>query len=42
MRMTLLPPIMPPTPTERAKSADREALTHKLEEAVRSAFLPEL
>jgi 1-acyl-sn-glycerol-3-phosphate acyltransferase len=38
MRMTLLSPI----PTENLKSADREALTHKLEEAVRSAFLPEL
>jgi len=42
MRMTLLPPIMPPEPTERAKSGDREALTRKLEESVRSAFLPEL
>lgn len=42
MRMTLLPPIMPTAQTERAKSADREELTHKLEEAVRSAFLPEL
>lgn len=42
MRMTLLPPIMPLTPTERAKSGDREALTRKLEESVRSAFLPEL
>ncbi len=42
MRMTLLPPIMPAEPGERAKSGDREALTHKLEEAVRSAFLPEL
>jgi len=38
MRMTLLPPI----PTENLKSSDREALTHKLEESVRSAFLPEL
>src|SRR5579872_1508385 len=38
MRMTLLPPI----PTESLKSADREALTKKLEDAVRSAFLPEL
>ncbi len=38
MRMTLLPPI----PTENLKSGDREALTQKLEEAVRSAFLPEL
>ena len=42
MRMTLLPPIVPPTTTERAKSVDREELTRKLEEAVRSAFLPEL
>ncbi len=38
MRMTLLPPI----PTENLKGGDREALTHKLEEAVRSAFLPAL
>lgn len=38
MRMTLLPPIA----TENLKSADREALTHQLEDAVRSAFLPEL
>jgi 1-acyl-sn-glycerol-3-phosphate acyltransferase len=42
MRMTLLPPIMPAERSERAKSSDREALTHKLEEAVRSAFLPAL
>jgi 1-acyl-sn-glycerol-3-phosphate acyltransferase len=42
MRMTLLPPIMPTESGERAKSKDREALTHQLEEAVRSAFLPEL
>src|ERR1700719_2269576 len=39
MRMSLLPPIMPSEPGERSKSGDREALTHKLEEAVRSAFL---
>ena len=38
MRMTLLPPIA----TEDLKSGDREMLTCKLEEAVRSAFLPEL
>lgn len=38
MRMTLLPPI----PTENLKSSDRETLTRKLEESVRSAFLPEL
>jgi 1-acyl-sn-glycerol-3-phosphate acyltransferase len=42
MRMTLLPPIMPAEPGERAKSTEREALTHQLEEAVRSAFVPEL
>jgi 1-acyl-sn-glycerol-3-phosphate acyltransferase len=42
MRMTLLPAIMPVPPGERAKSGDREALTHQLEEAVRSAFVPEL
>jgi len=42
MRMTVLPPIMPAAPTERAKSGDREALTHQLEEAVRSAFVAEL
>lgn len=42
MRMTLLPPIMPAAPGERGKSGDREALTHQLEDAVRSAFLPEL
>ncbi len=42
MRMTLLPAIMPAAPGERAKSGDREVLTHRLEEAVRSAFLPEL
>jgi 1-acyl-sn-glycerol-3-phosphate acyltransferase len=42
MRMTLLPPIMPAAPGERSKSGDREALTHQLEDAVRSAFLPEL
>ena len=40
--MTLLPPIMPAQPGERSKSGDREALTHQLEDAVRSAFLPEL
>jgi 1-acyl-sn-glycerol-3-phosphate acyltransferase len=38
MRMTLLPPI----PTENLTSADRKELTRKLEESVRSAFLPEL
>jgi 1-acyl-sn-glycerol-3-phosphate acyltransferase len=38
MRMTLLPPIT----TENLKSGDREALTKKLEDVVRSAFLPEL
>ncbi len=38
MRMTLLPRI----PTENLKSGDRKTLTRKLEEAVRSAFLPEL
>ena len=38
MRMILLPPI----PTENLKSADRKELTRKLEESVRSAFLPEL
>jgi 1-acyl-sn-glycerol-3-phosphate acyltransferase len=38
MRMSLLPPI----PTANLKSGDRGALTTKLEEAVRSAFLPEL
>jgi 1-acyl-sn-glycerol-3-phosphate acyltransferase len=38
MRMTLLPPIT----TENLKSGDREALTEKLQDAVRSAFLPEL
>ena len=42
MRMTLLPPIMPAQPGERSKSGDREALTHQLENAVRSAFSPEL
>ena len=42
MRMTLLPPIMPVEPGERSKGGDREALTRKLEDAVRSAFLPEL
>lgn len=42
MRMTLLPPIMPFEEGERSKGADRAALTHKLEEAVRSAFVPEL
>jgi len=42
MRMTLLPPIMPAGPGERSKSGDREALTRKLEDSVRSAFLPEL
>jgi 1-acyl-sn-glycerol-3-phosphate acyltransferase len=42
MRMTVLPPIMPTAPTERAKSGDREKLTRKLEDAVRSAFVPEL
>jgi 1-acyl-sn-glycerol-3-phosphate acyltransferase len=42
MRMTLLPPIMPVAPGERSKGGDREALTHKLEDAVRSAFLPAL
>jgi len=38
MRIRLLPPI----PTDSLKSGDREALTVKLEEAVRSAFLPGL
>lgn len=38
MRMTLMPAIA----TENLKSGDREALTKKLEESVRSAFLPEL
>jgi 1-acyl-sn-glycerol-3-phosphate acyltransferase len=38
MRMTLLPPI----PTDNLKGGDREELTHKLEESVRSAFLPKL
>ena len=38
MRMTLLPPIA----TENLKSADRESLTHQLENAVRSAFVSEL
>jgi hypothetical protein len=33
---------MPAEPGERAKSTEREALTHQLEEAVRSAFVPEL
>ena len=42
MRMTLLPPVMPSEPGERNKGGDREALTRKLEDAVRSAFVPEL
>jgi 1-acyl-sn-glycerol-3-phosphate acyltransferase len=42
MRMTLLPPIMPVEPGERSKGGDREVLTRKLEDAVRSAFLQEL
>jgi 1-acyl-sn-glycerol-3-phosphate acyltransferase len=38
MQMTLLAPIA----TENLKSSDRESLTRKLEDAVQSAFVPEL
>lgn len=38
MKITVLTPIMPAAPSEKAKSADREELTRKLEAAVRCAF----
>jgi 1-acyl-sn-glycerol-3-phosphate acyltransferase len=38
MRMTVLPPIR----TDSLRGEDRDELTHKLEEAVRSGFVPQL